>query len=155
MSAMQDPSQTMNMMKKNMAMIIPNMLLMGWVSYFFSGFVMMKLPFILSEKFKPMLQRGIMIPNLDVSYVSALSFYFVCSFGLRGLNTILLGANAKYSDPTAMMRAQQQMTTAQGPMKKQINYNTLYQKEKNEIEIVNDEFVISSVELRLATENNF
>jgi hypothetical protein len=30
----------MGMMKQNMAMIVPNMLLMGWVSYFFAGFVL-------------------------------------------------------------------------------------------------------------------
>jgi hypothetical protein len=33
----QDPMAMMGMMKQNMAMVVPNMLLMGWVSFFFSG----------------------------------------------------------------------------------------------------------------------
>ncbi len=28
------------MMKQNVSMILPNILMMGWVSYFFSGFVL-------------------------------------------------------------------------------------------------------------------
>lgn len=33
-----------DMMKKNMAMIVPQILIMTWVNYFFSGFVLGKLP---------------------------------------------------------------------------------------------------------------
>jgi len=49
------------MMKQNMAMVVPNMALMAWVSYFFSGFVLVRLPFRVGENLKPMLQRGIML----------------------------------------------------------------------------------------------
>lgn len=69
-----DPTKMMGGMKQNLAMIIPNMLQMGWVSYFFAGFVLVKLPFPLTERFKTMLQRGIMLKSLDVSYVSSLSW---------------------------------------------------------------------------------
>jgi hypothetical protein len=56
-----DPMAMMGMMKQNMLMVVPNMILMGWVSYFFSGFVLVKLPFGLSDRFKQLTQRGILI----------------------------------------------------------------------------------------------
>lgn len=51
MQMMNDPSMFMDMMKKNMVwaslcaahclqvMVVPQLLMMGWVSYFFSGFI--------------------------------------------------------------------------------------------------------------------
>lgn len=66
------------------------MLSMAWVSYFFSGFVLVKLPFPLTDSFKSMLQQGVFIPNLDSSYVSSLSWYFINLFGVRGLLSLFL-----------------------------------------------------------------
>lgn len=37
-----DPSNMVDMMKKNMAMVVPQIFLITWVSYFFSGFVLGK-----------------------------------------------------------------------------------------------------------------
>lgn len=101
------------MMKQNMMTVLPNMLMMGWVSYFFSGFVLVKLPFGLTDRFKSMLQRGIFLNSLNVSYVSSLSWFFINLFGLRGVFSLVLGSdNTAVDNPDAMMQAQMQMGTA-------------------------------------------
>lgn len=71
---MSDPSMMMDMMKKNLNMIVPQMLSMFWVNFFFSGFVIAKIPFPLTQKFRGMLQRGVDLQSLDVTYVSSLSW---------------------------------------------------------------------------------
>lgn len=99
---MGDPSNMTEMMKKNMTMLIPQMLLMAWVNHFFSGFVIIKLPFSLTAQFKTMLQRGVEMSSLDPAYVSALSWYFLNVFGLRGLTSVVLGG-ANIVDDTQLM----------------------------------------------------
>jgi len=42
-------------------------------------------PFQLSPSFRPMLQRGIELPALDVTYFTSLSFYILLLFGVRGV----------------------------------------------------------------------
>jgi hypothetical protein len=77
---MTDPAgmdQMMNMLKGNMAMIVPQTLIMGWINAFFSGFVIMKLPFPLTIRFKSMLQSGVATRDLDVRWVSSLSWYLL------------------------------------------------------------------------------
>jgi ER membrane protein complex subunit 3 len=37
LSSMTDPSQVGDLMKNNMAMILPNMIIFGWLSYFYSS----------------------------------------------------------------------------------------------------------------------
>jgi hypothetical protein len=74
---MTDPAgmdQMMAMLKGNMAMIVPQTLIMGWINAFFSGFVIMKLPFPLTVRFKSMLQSGVATRDLDVRWVSSLSW---------------------------------------------------------------------------------
>ena len=81
-------------------------------SYFFSGFVLVKLPFPLTDRFKSMLQRGIFLNSLNVSYVSSLSWFFINLFGLRGVFSLVLGSeNTAVDNPDAMMQAQMQMGT--------------------------------------------
>jgi hypothetical protein len=139
----QDPMAMMGQMKQSMAMIVPNMLLMGWSNYFFSGFVLLKLPFGVTERFKMMLQRGIVLQTLDTSYVTSLSFYFITMFGLRGLFSILLGAAPiDMNDPQAMMKAQS------GPGAP-VDFNKLMQQESTELAITAHDFAISDCEYRL------
>lgn len=92
---MSDPAAMegmMSMMKGNMMMMIPQTLIMSWINAFFAGFVILRLPFPLTIRFKSMLQSGVMTRDLDVRWVSSLSWYFLCLFGLQGVFYFLLGA---------------------------------------------------------------
>lgn len=96
---MANSASMMDMMKSNMAMQVPNLIMMGWLSFFFTGFVLVRIPFPLLDRFKGMLQRGIQLEynnfiycsGLDVTYVTSLSWYFLVMFGMRGLYPLILG----------------------------------------------------------------
>lgn len=106
---MSNPMAMVDMMKGNITFMLPNFAMMGFVSYFFSGFVCLKVPFSMpSSRFRLLLQRGVDLNTLDVSYVSSLSWYFLVAFGLTGVYKLLLGDVDL--DDTKMM--QQQVSTA-------------------------------------------
>lgn len=146
--AEQDPKTMMDnmsgMMKQNMAMIIPNMVMFSWVTYFFSGFVLVKVPFPLTARFKDMLQRGIALKTLNPSYVSSQSWYFINLFGLRGLFSLILGANSATDDARMM---EQQMNA--GNAMAQPDPAKIYLAERNELEIVTHDWVVCDAEYRL------
>jgi len=52
-----------------------------------------KLPFPLTPQFKSMLQSGVGTRDLDVRWVSSLSWYFLTLFGLQPVYNFILGSN--------------------------------------------------------------
>jgi len=146
---MSDPSHMMDMMKNNMAMIVPQVLLMTWVTYFFSGFVAVKIPFPLTVRFKALLQRGIEMASLDVSYVSALSWYFLVLFGLRGVISLALG-EGHVADDAKMM--QQQMDAS--AMMQQMDIVKVYTSERENLELVQHVWVLEDVEQRVVLKDS-
>lgn len=145
MSMMQDPNVMMNMMQGNFAMMVPQMLMMGIVNYFFSGFVLGKIPFPLTPSFKGMLQRGINLTTLDTAYVTSMSWYFLVMFGMRGLYSIVLGAGAE-TDDTKMMQQQMGMGGQPG---QQPDMNKIFAAEAENIQMVEHTWFLDGAEERL------
>ena len=141
----------MDMMKRNMSMVVPQILIAAWVNFFYSGFITAKVPFPLTQRFRAMLQRGVELQSLDVTYVSSLSWYFLNLFGLRGLFSIVLGENT-IDDAQMAMQMQQQMATG-------IDTSKAYVAERENIELIQyvwalakaEESTAALLQLKLAT----
>ncbi|KAI9359307.1 integral membrane protein DUF106-domain-containing protein [Zopfochytrium polystomum] len=136
-----DPSSMeamMDGMKKNMAMIVPQTLIM-------SG--SLKLPFPLTVRFKAMLQRGIETADMDVTWVSSLSWYFLNLFGLKSIFTILLGQDNAADGMRDMQQMQMNPAAmgAGGPP----DSSGLFKSEKEFLELANHEFRLADVETRV------
>jgi len=137
----------MGMLKGNMMQIVP-LLMFGWVNSFFSGFVVLKMPFPLTMSFKGMLQRGVDLQALDMSYVSAASWYFILMFGLRGIMSLILGEQTM--DETEMMRgpmgAATPGTTAGGAP---ADMGSMMMAERENLEILQHTCVVEQAEANL------
>jgi ER membrane protein complex subunit 3 len=120
---------------------------MGWVSYFFSGFILVRLPFPLGESFRSMVQQGVSVPGLDASYVSSLSWYFLTLFGFRGLFSIVLGQNNAADDAQLMQQQMQTMQPAAGGLNKDPWSEN--KQEKIELEITSYEPSLHLAQYRL------
>jgi hypothetical protein len=89
---MPNPFAAMEGMKGSMAFMVQNMVMMQAIQHFFSGFILLKVPFSLTMGFKQMFQKGLEgLATLDTSYVSSVSWYFLVMFGLRGFFRLVIG----------------------------------------------------------------
>lgn len=77
----------------NLVNYIPQTVIMWWVNYFFAGFVLMKLPFPLTIRFKQMLQSSVQTNDLDVRWVSSMSWYIISMGGLTPVYNVLFGGD--------------------------------------------------------------
>lgn len=66
-----------------------------------------KLPFPLTIRFKSMLQSGVMTRDLDVRWVSSLSWYFLNLMGLQSVFGFILGSDngESFCDTTGLFRS--------------------------------------------------
>lgn len=146
---MSDPAMMegmMGMMKGNVAMMVPQTLIMGWINAFFSGFVIMKLPFPLTPQFKSMLQSGVGTRDLDVRWVSSLSWYFLTLFGLQPVYNFILGSNNSASQVTQQMA---QMNPGAGMMGPEQDPDKLFLNEAENLEVIEHQWILGGVEDRL------
>jgi len=153
---MSDPAAMegmMGMMKGNMAMMIPQTLIMSWINAFFAGFVILKLPFPLTIRFKQMLQAGVMTRDLDVRWVSSLSWYFLCLFGLQSVFIFILGNDNAASQVTQQMAMANPMGAAGGaggaPMAPGQDIDKLFLAEAENLEVLEYWNALEGVEDRL------
>mmetsp|Transcript_4038 Transcript_4038/g.11470 ORF Transcript_4038/g.11470 Transcript_4038/m.11470 type:complete len:267 (-) Transcript_4038:199-999(-) len=146
MAMMSDPDMMQNMMKGNMAMMVPQVVMMGVVNFFFSGFVLVKIPFPLTPSFKSMLQRGIPLASLDVTYVTSLSWYFVVLFGMRGLFQLVLGDNSDTDDTALMTQAMPGMAPGGGMPGQPVDNKKNFEVEKENLELTDHEWAVDNAE---------
>lgn len=87
MSSLMNPDTLSNQATSIATSIVPQMLLGQWASSSFAGLVVCRLPFTLTPRFRTMLQSGIesVGRNLDISYVSSLSWFVLNIFGVSEL----------------------------------------------------------------------
>lgn len=139
-----DPSMMTNMLKGQMVNMLPYIGMGYIINHVFSGFVITKVPFPLTLRFKSMLLRGIELPNLSSSWVSSASFYFLNLFGLRSIFTLVLGANNDADSARAM---QQQMAGAGmgGPQ----DPGKAFDQARETLELVQHEWAMENVEPEL------
>ena len=134
------PADVMNtnmmgdMVKKNAVNMLYYAVIFIGCGYFFSGFILLKLPFGTTQKFRSMLQQGLNIPNLDLCYVSAVSWCFMLVFGLNSIISHFDGKDdfSVLNEQAKMMNAPMQGMA--GPQEK--DYNKIMGAEKENIEIV-------------------
>ncbi|KAF2099575.1 transmembrane protein [Rhizodiscina lignyota] len=146
---MTDPAMMegmMGAMKGNVAMMVPQTLIMGWINAFFSGFVIMKLPFPLTPQFKSMLQSGVGTRDLDVRWVSSLSWYFLTLFGLQPVYNFILGSNNAANQITQQMA---QMNPAGAAMTPDQDPDKLFLSEAENLEVIEHQPILDGVEDRL------
>jgi hypothetical protein len=99
----------LGMIKGNMAFMVQNMVMMQGIQHFFSGFILLKVPFPLTVGFKQMFQKGLVeLPDLESSYVSSVSWYFLVMYGLRSFFKLAIG------DPPLELREQDMLLSSMG-----------------------------------------
>lgn len=150
---MTNPLGMVDHMKGNMLYMLPNMIMMGVISFFFQGFVLVKVPFPLTNRFKVMLQRGVDLATLDVSYVSSLSWYFLTLFGLRGLFKILLGEDSDALDESRATQMQMGMGMGMGGGEGIFDAPGAYKHEREELQLTQHIWALEESELKLVGPN--
>eukprot|EP00828_Plagiopyla_frontata_P039549 TRINITY_DN5205_c0_g1_i2.p2 TRINITY_DN5205_c0_g1~~TRINITY_DN5205_c0_g1_i2.p2 ORF type:complete len:200 (-),score=42.45 TRINITY_DN5205_c0_g1_i2:84-683(-) len=151
MSMLMNTGMMGDMLKNNISMAVSTMFQFAWVSYFFSGFILAKVPFPLTQTFRGLLQKGVEIANLDVKYVSSLSLYFLVLFGLHQLYGLILETEG--DDLSNLNEMSNQMKTM-GPMGmgaggapgQPPDFNKLYTSERENIEIIKHKFLVENID---------
>lgn len=101
-------------MKTQVVAMVTQMGMMMWVQNYFQGFLLVKLPFGLTERFRQLTQAGIGAGSaLDISYVSSMSFYMICSAGIPRLLMLVQAGGDPAFDESRMLQMQMGMMGGQ------------------------------------------
>ena len=142
----------MDMMPQQMVGYLPQVIIMQWVTYFFAGFIVIRLPFFLTPRFKYMLQSGMEFAGLDFCYVSSISWYFLCFIGLRGLTSIFLewSSASPTSNPANSVAMMAPPMNIRNGMPADIVKN--FKAEADNLNFVNHRWDLEDVEARIMGE---
>merc|ERR1712226_451156 len=143
---MTDPAMASEMMKGQLLNMVPNVVVGYLINVLFSGFLIAKVPFPLTFRFKAMLQRGVELPELDPSWVSSASWYFLCIFGLRRLYSLVLGENNQ-ADPSKMMEQQMTGMALQGA---NTDMGARFKQEWEAMMVEKHQFIIQDTDRKMA-----
>jgi ER membrane protein complex subunit 3 len=106
---------------------------------------MAKFPFSLTQKFKGMVQRGLTLNSLDVSYVTSSSIFFLFLFGSNGVFSLIFGSDTV--DDAKLM--QNQMTGGiQQQQQQMVDYGSVFKSEIENLELIEHDFYLDSSEER-------
>lgn len=97
-----------------------------------------------------MLQRGIETPDMDVAWVSSLSWYFLNLFGLRAVFEWILGQDQSADGLQDMqqMAGQQQAPAGMGPSAAE-RIKQAWQSEKESLDLIAHQWDLDLIEKRL------
>ena len=124
------------MLKRNVINAIYYISLFVVGGYFFSRYLILKLPFGLTRIFKSMMQQGLNLPDFDPSYVSAISWCLILVFGINPILQFFDGG-----DDFILITQQRQMMTQplnmmSNPMIGVKDYKKILTPEKESVNII-------------------
>lgn len=95
-----------------------------------------------------MLQSGVGTRDLDVRWVSSLSWYFLTLFGLQPVYNFILGSNNTASQVTQQMAAMQPQQ-GMGMLGSQDDPDKAFKAEAENLEVLEPKWVGDGIETRL------
>ncbi|SBS84988.1 ER membrane protein complex subunit 3, putative [Plasmodium ovale curtisi] len=143
----QDPSDLFGMVKNQIPFLVLQLGLGFLINLFFSGYLVAKIPFPLTYKFKSTLQMGMDIELLDMKFVSSLSWYFLVMFGSNGLISII--------DYFVLQDRDRSQNNPMDNLMEPVNVNSVpdlkkfYEKKKAELETMRYKFLLENIEYNL------
>jgi hypothetical protein len=151
---MPDPMAMLGPMKGQFVFMAQNMILMQGIGYFFSGYILVKVPIPLTNGFKMMFQRGLDLSTLETSYVSSVSWYFLVMFGLRAFFKLVIdgdGSSQKDHMKAAMIQTElgNSMVGGMGGPQKKFEAEQFLKGEIENLELFKYKSVLEDADRRL------
>ena len=146
---MGNPESMMGMLKSNLFMMVLFPVQYGVINYFFSGMLIGKTSFPLTQQFRQMLQQGMELQNIDVKYISALSLFFLSYMGIDKFFSLVL----KEEQVTVGMNEMQEMSPPTMMPVPTADIKNSFNNEKNNIKTLKHEFFLKDIEDEFLREN--
>ena len=137
-----------NMMKVSVVNQIYNVGLFAGLGWIFSGFILGRVPLPLTEKFRSMVQQGLTLENLDVSFVSSMSWCIILIFGLQGVQRLIVDDEELAAESMKMMTGQHMMDPSK-QQQQQKDFGKLFAAEAENYEILAHSSRIAKAEIEL------